>query len=199
MSCPGKKEARVSFGLDPDLPTVLVMGGSQGASGINRAMVDCAIQLGARGGLPPQFIHLTGARDEVAVRDAYQPAGVRAWVGAFHHAMQDAYSAADVAVARSGAASLTELAFFRLPSILIPYPFAAEDHQTRNAEIFSSAGAGKLIRESEADGLRLADEIAGILDRSKYQKMVEACESLNRADAAERVAGVLLHSVGLEG
>jgi UDP-N-acetylglucosamine--N-acetylmuramyl-(pentapeptide) pyrophosphoryl-undecaprenol N-acetylglucosamine transferase len=82
---------------------------------------------------------------------------------------------------------------------LIPYPFAAEDHQTRNAEIFSSAGAGKLIRESEADGLRLADEIAGILDRAQYQKMVGACENLNRADAAERVAGVLLHSVGLEG
>lgn len=199
MSYPGKKEARVSFGLNPDFPTVLVMGGSQGASGINRAMVDCAIQLGARGGLPPQFIHLTGSKDENAVREVYQKAGVRAWVGAFHHAMQDAYSAADVAVARSGAASLTELAFFKLPSILIPYPFAADDHQTRNAEIFSSAGAGFLLKESEAYGRRLADEITGILDRVVYQKMMDACEKLNRIDAAERVADVLLHSVGLGG
>jgi UDP-N-acetylglucosamine--N-acetylmuramyl-(pentapeptide) pyrophosphoryl-undecaprenol N-acetylglucosamine transferase len=199
VSHPGKKEARVSFGLNPDFPTVLVMGGSQGASGINRAMVDCAIQLGGRGGLPPQFIHLTGATDESAVREVYQKAGVRAWVGAFHHAMQDAYSAADLAVARSGAASLTELAFFKLPSILIPYPFAADDHQTRNAEIFSHAGAGVLLAEAEADGRRLADEIIKILDRGVHQKMAGACERLNRTDAAERVAEVLLQSVGVGG
>ncbi len=199
MSYPAKKEARVSFGLDPDFPTVLVMGGSQGASGINRAMVDCAIQLGSRGGLPVQFIHLTGSKDENAVREVYQKAGVRAWVGAFHHAMQDAYSAADIAVARSGAASLTEIAFFKLPSILIPYPFAADDHQTRNAEIFSNAGAGLLLKESEADGGRLADEITEILSRPAHQKMADACEKLNRIDAAERVAEVLLHSVGLGG
>ncbi len=199
LSHPGKKEARVAFGLDPDLPTVLVMGGSQGASGINRAMVDCAIQLCERGGLKPQFIHLTGSRDETAVREVYQTAGVRAWVSAFHHAMQDAYSAADVAVSRSGAASLTELAFFKLPSILIPYPFAAEDHQTRNAEIFSEAGAGKLIKEAEVNGLRLAEEIAKILERAQHQKMSVACESLNRIDAAYKVADVLLRSVGLQG
>jgi UDP-N-acetylglucosamine--N-acetylmuramyl-(pentapeptide) pyrophosphoryl-undecaprenol N-acetylglucosamine transferase len=113
--------------------------------------------------------------------------------------MQDAYSAADVAVARSGAASLTELAFFKLPSILIPYPFAADDHQTRNAEIFSNAGAGFLLKESEADGRRLADEITSILDRLVHQKMANACEKLNRIDAAECVAEVLLHSVGLGG
>jgi UDP-N-acetylglucosamine--N-acetylmuramyl-(pentapeptide) pyrophosphoryl-undecaprenol N-acetylglucosamine transferase len=113
--------------------------------------------------------------------------------------MQDAYSAADVAVSRSGAASLTELAFFKLPSILIPYPFAAEDHQTRNAEIFSEAGAGKLIKESEVNGLLLAEEITKILERAQHQKMSAACESLNRIDAAHKVADVLLRSVGLQG
>jgi UDP-N-acetylglucosamine--N-acetylmuramyl-(pentapeptide) pyrophosphoryl-undecaprenol N-acetylglucosamine transferase len=82
---------------------------------------------------------------------------------------------------------------------LIPYPFAAEDHQTRNAEIFSEAGAGKLIKESEVSGLRLADEIAGILERAQHQKMSVACENLNRVDAAQKVAGVLLSSVGLQG
>ena len=82
---------------------------------------------------------------------------------------------------------------------MIPYPFAADDHQTRNAEIFSNAGAGLLLKESEADGGRLADQITEILARPTHQKMADACEKLNRIDAAERVAEVLLHSVGLGG
>jgi UDP-N-acetylglucosamine--N-acetylmuramyl-(pentapeptide) pyrophosphoryl-undecaprenol N-acetylglucosamine transferase len=109
--------------------------------------------------------------------------------------MQDAYSAATLAVVRSGAASLTELAFFQLPSILIPYPFAAEDHQTRNARVFERVGAGVLLPESGADAQTLAAAIRSVLAPQRHALMRAACGSLYVPDAAERVAGVLLESV----
>jgi UDP-N-acetylglucosamine--N-acetylmuramyl-(pentapeptide) pyrophosphoryl-undecaprenol N-acetylglucosamine transferase len=187
---PPKEEALRKFGLSPERKTVLVMGGSQGAAGVNLAVMEAAAHLASEGF---QFLHITGAADEKTVSGFYQKAGIPAWTAAFHHAMQDAYSAADIAVARSGAASLTELSFFGLPSILIPYPFAAEDHQTCNAKIFSDAGAALLVQEREATGPFLAAEIRRILvDAQALSKMTAACRSLYRSDAAERVARVLL-------
>src|SRR5688500_6600898 len=114
------------------------MGGSEGASGLNRRTIGAAPGLRGRS---CQVVRLTGKTDEAEVRAAYQAAGVPAYVAAFHHAMQHAYSAADLAIARSGAASLTELSHFGIPAVLIPYPFAADDHQTANAAIFDRARA----------------------------------------------------------
>src|SRR5438045_6794110 len=111
-----RKAAREKRGLSADIPTLLVMGGSQGASGINQAMIKSLPSLdGAR----LQLIHLTGTRDEKLVADNYRRAKLPAFVAAFHHRMEELYSAADFAVARSGAASLAELAAFALPAILI--------------------------------------------------------------------------------
>jgi UDP-N-acetylglucosamine--N-acetylmuramyl-(pentapeptide) pyrophosphoryl-undecaprenol N-acetylglucosamine transferase len=158
------------------------------------AVMEAAAQVGP-GRL--QFIHLTGQADEKTVRSFYQKTGITAWIGAFHHAMEEAYAAADLAVARSGAASLTELAFFGLPSILIPYPFAADDHQTFNARVFTGAGAGVLVPEREASAARLAGEIMGILgDKGRLQKMAHSCDELSTRDAAERVARILSEAVG---
>ena len=112
-----RKIARQRLGLREDLLTLLVMGGSQGASGINQAMIK---SLPALQGAPFQVIHLAGARDERLVADNYQREKIPAHVAAFHHAMEEVYSAADFAIARSGAASLAELAAFSLPAILIP-------------------------------------------------------------------------------
>ena len=196
-SHPDRGEAIRKFGLSEGLPTVLVMGGSQGATGINLAMMEAAARIGPG---RVQFIHLTGGADEAAVRSFYQKAGISAWTGAFHHAMQDAYCAADLSVARSGAASLTELAFFGVPAILIPYPYAAEDHQTFNAEVFVNAGAGVLLPEAEATSNRLAEEVVRILSAPGCKsQMSEACKKLTDGDAAERVAQVLLAAVGEKG
>ncbi len=192
-----KREAVQKFGLQPDRLTVLVMGGSQGASGINMAVMEVAAQLGPE---RFQFIHLTGQVDESAVRGFYQKAGIAAWVGAFHHAMQDAYCASDLSIARSGAASLTELSYFGLPSILVPYPYAAEDHQTFNARVFSEAGAAVLLPEREASASRLASEITRILEGPGVRdRMSAACLALSSRDAAERVAQVLTDAVGKGG
>ena len=153
--------ARQRLGLRADLPTLLVMGGSQGASGINQAIIK---SLPFLHGVPLQVIHLSGARDERLVADNYGREKIPAYISAFHHRMEEVYSAADLLVARAGAASLAEFAAFSLPSILIPFPYAADDHQTRNAEIYARAQAAILVKESEISGELLARKIRELIE-----------------------------------
>ena len=127
------------------------------------------------------------------VREKYSQAGVPAFVAPFWHKMETAYSAADFCIARSGAASLTELAHFALPSVLIPYPFAAEDHQTLNAQIFARAGAAVLLAQGAIVGDALAKQLVRFLDEPAYfSEMSAKCAALAPKDAAERVADVVL-------
>jgi UDP-N-acetylglucosamine--N-acetylmuramyl-(pentapeptide) pyrophosphoryl-undecaprenol N-acetylglucosamine transferase len=191
LSAPSKEDAIRSFGLEVGRATVLIMGGSQGASGINRVLRDAIRFLAGRRGDSPQLIHITGAADEETVRRAYESMGVRAWVGAFHHAMEKAYAAADIAVARSGAASLTELAHFGIPSVLVPYPHAAEDHQTWNAGVFVEAGAAELVREGDAEPERFVRVLESVLEPARRAKMAAAARALSCPGAAERVADLV--------
>ncbi|MEA3211431.1 MAG: UDP-N-acetylglucosamine--N-acetylmuramyl-(pentapeptide) pyrophosphoryl-undecaprenol [Chthoniobacter sp.] len=185
-----KTRALAPFGLVPGRPTLLVMGGSQGAHGINQALINALPQLA---GTPLQIIHLTGRQDEQLMRDSYAKAGMTAAVAAFHHRMEEAYSAADFAITRSGAASLTELSHFALPGILIPYPYAAEDHQTLNAKIFERAGAATLLKERETTGETLASKLRWFLDDpARLSDMSSRCASLAPKQAAERVAEVVI-------
>jgi UDP-N-acetylglucosamine--N-acetylmuramyl-(pentapeptide) pyrophosphoryl-undecaprenol N-acetylglucosamine transferase len=180
-----RRAARQRLGLQEDVFTLLVMGGSQGASGINQAMIK---SLPALHGLPLQVIHLSGTRDEKLVADNYQREGIPAYVAAFHHAMEEVYSAADFAVARSGAASLAELSAFALPAILIPFPYAADDHQTRNAEIFAAADAGIILKESDLAGDLLARHIREFAtDPERLGRMSENSSSLAPKNAAALV------------
>ena len=156
-----RQVARHRLGLRTDLPTLLVMGGSQGASGINQAVIK---SLPFLHGVPLQVIHLSGARDERLVADNYGREKIPAYISAFHHRMEEVYSAADLLVARAGAASLAEFAAFSLPSILIPFPYAADDHQTRNAEIYARAQAAILVKESEISGELLARKIRELIE-----------------------------------
>ena len=185
-----KVKALAAFNLTPGKPTLLVMGGSQGAHGINQALINALPQLAGR---PLQIIHLTGKQDETLMRESYAKAGLPAFVAAFSHQMQEAYSAADFSIARSGAASLTELSQFALPGILIPYPFAAEDHQTFNAKIFERAGAATLLPERETTGENLAKKLLWFLDDPVRLAAASASAAkLAPRNAAERVADVLL-------
>ncbi len=178
--------ARQKLGLQAHLPTMLVMGGSQGASGINRAMIKT---LPVLRNAALQIIHLSGARDERLVADNYRREQIPAYVAAFHHHMEEVYSAADFAVARSGAASLAELAFFGLPTILIPFPYAADDHQTRNAEIFARAGAAFVVKESDVTPELLSQKIFAMAGQpEQLRRMSEKSLGLAPRDAADRVA-----------
>ena len=184
-----RQSARQKLGLQSDTTTMLVMGGSQGASGINQAMIK---SLPLLRDAVLQVVHLTGARDERIVADSYRRERIAAHVAAFHHHMEEVYSAADFAVARSGAASLAEIASFELPSILIPFPYAADDHQTRNAEIFARAGAAFVLKESELTPELLTQKIREMIAHpEQLRKMAERSSKLAPRDAAIRVASTM--------
>src|SRR3954451_15543484 len=181
-----RNEARRKLGLRDDLPTALVMGGSQGASGINQAVIKALPFLHDT---PVQMIHLTGKREERLMADNYQREKIPAYVAAFHHRMEEVYSAADFVIARSGAASLSEFAAFGLPGILIPFPYAADDHQTRNAEIYAHADAAILLKQSDLSGESLAHTIRELMENpQRLQQMMANCTRLAPNNAAGRVA-----------
>jgi UDP-N-acetylglucosamine--N-acetylmuramyl-(pentapeptide) pyrophosphoryl-undecaprenol N-acetylglucosamine transferase len=181
-----REEALAAFGLSPDRKTLLVMGGSQGAHGINEAAIKAMPLLKD---IPFQVIHLTGPNDEQVAAANYRREEVPAHVAAFCHQMELAYSAADLALSRSGAASLSELSYFGIPSLLIPYPAAAENHQALNAAIFAREGAAVVVEQGQVSVETFAREIGALLrDAVRLEKMSLAARSLAPENAAECVA-----------
>ncbi len=181
-----REEALAAFGLSPERKTLLVMGGSQGAHGINEAAIKALPMLKE---LPLQVIHLTGPNDEQVAAANYRREEIPAHVAAFCHQMEMAYSAADLALSRSGAASLSELSHFGIPSLLIPYPFAAENHQVLNAAIFTREGAAVVVEQGQVSVDIFAREIGALLrDATRLEKMSRSARALAPADAAGCVA-----------
>lgn len=184
-----RTQAAAFFGLEPQRRTLLVMGGSQGARGINDAV---AAEMPALAALGLQLIHLTGREDEPAVRQAAERAGIRAFVAPFSARLDLAYALADLSVARSGASSLAELSYFGIPSILVPYPLAADDHQTANARAYSEKGAALLLPQRDLEPGRLSAVIAGLLeDAHRLQVMSAEMRALGSGEAAEKIAALI--------
>ncbi len=190
MTKPVTEDAHAFFKLDKTRKTLLIMGGSQGARGINRAVGTSLRDLFENG---IQILHITGPNDYQEVRDAYSKfADMPHTVVAFCHRMELAYTVADLALARSGASTLTELAWFGVPSLLVPYPFAAEDHQTRNAEIFSKTGAAKLMPENTLNATTLVEAVLKVFkDKKTANAMQTAARKLAVRDAALRIAKIV--------
>ena len=184
--------ALASFGFNAadEASTVLVMGGSQGARGVNHAVAR-ALPRWKSSGLSLRFIHQTGPEDESFVREAYAKEGLPAFVCAFHPAMQNAYTAADLAIARAGAATLTELSHFGVPSILVPFPSAAADHQTLNAQVFVRAGAAWMLRESGIDEYLPETVILLLQQPEKRAALRNAARQLAPGDPAALVADTI--------
>jgi len=180
-----RERALETFGLQEDRKTLLVMGGSQGAHGINEAVIKALPMIKE---LPLQVIHLAGMQDEQLVVANYRREGVPAYVSGFCHQMENAYSVADFAIARSGAASVSELSHFGIPSLLIPFPQAADNHQALNAEIFEKAGAAAVLKQADTTAETLAEKVRWFLaEPARLGKMSEACLRLAPRDAARRV------------
>lgn len=188
-----REEALAGFKLDPARRTLLVMGGSQGASGLNQLLFKAA-PLMKEAGL--QIIHLTGERDDRLAAANYLREEIPYYVSPFHQQMCEAYSAADLVVSRAGAASLSELASFELPSLLIPYPFAAENHQEMNAQIFVDAGASELFIESATQPDVLARRVVALLgDPDALAKMAGAARKFSPREAAGKVADAVEEAI----
>ncbi len=183
-----RSEAAEALGLASDRSTILVLGGSQGAQALNRLLREAAPAL-AQASKPVQILHLSGPAEREACLSAYRAQRIPARVESFSHRMDLFYSLADVAVARSGAATLSEVAFYGLPTILVPFPFAADDHQRINAKAFVAAGAGLAYDQAALSGETLAKALVEILsDEGKRQAMGAAAAGLARSDAARAVA-----------
>jgi UDP-N-acetylglucosamine--N-acetylmuramyl-(pentapeptide) pyrophosphoryl-undecaprenol N-acetylglucosamine transferase len=169
-------------------PGLLVFGGSQGAHRLNQAM------LAAAGLLGPllrdvAITHQTGTADRTEVAAGYAALGLAARVEAFIDDMAAAYTGADLVLARAGAMSCAEITAVGLPAILVPYPFAADDHQRRNAEALVAGGAAEMILDRALDGPRLAGALRGLLaDASRRERLAAAARALGRPEAAARVA-----------
>jgi len=193
-----KADARTVLGLADDLPVLLIMGGSQGAEAINRAVLGSLPYLAKL--LPKiQFIHLTGNRNSDPIRLAYDTLGLRAVVRPFLTEMEYALGAADLVISRAGASSLAEFSSMELPAILVPYPSAVDDHQRLNARTFVEMGAARCFHQKQLTPSLLTQQLKDLLGRPvKLKKMGEAMKQWKSDCATEEVVKRIYEVCGWE-
>jgi UDP-N-acetylglucosamine--N-acetylmuramyl-(pentapeptide) pyrophosphoryl-undecaprenol N-acetylglucosamine transferase len=175
------------YRLHPDRKTVLILGGSQGAHSLNQAFIDMLPHF--RNDRDVQFVIQTGKQDYNLVLNSVRDSAVRVVVKSFLHQIEEIYGVTSLVLARAGAMTVSEISACGLPSILVPYPYAADDHQTANARALSDKGAAVLLRDQDLTGERMAQEIRKLLaDTGRLREMGRFAYSLSRPDAARRIA-----------
>ncbi|MBI5230656.1 MAG: undecaprenyldiphospho-muramoylpentapeptide beta-N-acetylglucosaminyltransferase [Coriobacteriales bacterium] len=185
-----RRAGREELGLPADAPVLLVFGGSRGARHINTAVVGLRHRLLEVPGL--HIVHVAGRNEAQSVRKMLDAAGGgdgRWHVHEYLEHMGDALAAADLIVARAGATSIAEITCLGRPALLVPYPYATDDHQTTNAKALAEHGAAMLVTDSELDTPRFGDSLLALLgDEGQRANMAAASSALARPDAGERVA-----------
>ncbi len=185
------RSARERLGLAPEAFTVLIFGGSQGAHRLNQATVGALPDL-VRDAAGLQFVHATGNKDLAEVRRGYEASGLRARVEPFIDDMALAYQAADFAICRAGAGTIFELAAVGKPALLVPFPYAANDHQRLNAEAVVQVGAGWILLDQYCDGPRVAASVRAAREKpDQLAEMGRRVRTLARPDAADRIVDLL--------
>jgi UDP-N-acetylglucosamine--N-acetylmuramyl-(pentapeptide) pyrophosphoryl-undecaprenol N-acetylglucosamine transferase len=183
-------EARQAFGLDPARPTILVFGGSLGAKAINEAMLEAAPALSDQG---YNIIWQTGKSaniGELSVKIGRQNVKISEYI----FEMDKAYTAADLVVSRAGASTLAELSQIGKPAILVPYPFAADNHQEHNARAYEEQGAATVLRDQELKQKLLPEIMRLMRDASTRDRMATAMKQRENKRAARTVAEWLLNA-----
>ncbi|MDD3115298.1 MAG: undecaprenyldiphospho-muramoylpentapeptide beta-N-acetylglucosaminyltransferase [Anaerovibrio sp.] len=194
---PRSDAAYRAFDLEPGRKTILVSGGSRGARTINRAMVDVLKHYAGRQDV--QLLHATGQGEYEDICRRIRAAGIdlskagNLQVRPYLYNMPQAMSIADLAVFRAGATGLAELTAKGIPAILVPYPYAAENHQEFNARAVARAGAARVILNKDLTGQALIENIDSMLsDESILAAMSEASRALGRPQAAETIAELII-------
>jgi len=179
-----------------DEPRLFIFGGSQGAVAVNELVVGAAAILRDRG-LALDILHQTGERGLDETVAGYRAAGIEADCRAFIKGMAEEYRRADLVIARAGATTVAELTCVGVPAILIPYPFAADNHQEINAKELADSGAARLLAQAGLTAETLADSIAEVLgDPQALSRMGSAMKALGRPRAAADIADWCEHQAG---
>ena len=179
-----RDQALGRFGLEPGLPTLAVVGGSQGADALNRGVVEALNGAASR----LQIIHVTGKAQVDGVREAYARKGARAVVLDFVSDMDSLYSAADLIVSRAGAMAIAELAAFGTPAVLVPIGRSSGDHQRENARAVAKAGGAILLEERDGLPGRLTPILEKLVDRDPvFEEMRRKLAPLAKPDAAAAI------------
>ncbi len=181
------------YGARSGVLNVLVVGGSLGAQALNECLPQALFCMPQE--IEPKVIHQTGKKNFEDVQELYRSAGIEAEVKPFLDDMAHYYGWADVVICRAGALTVAELAAAGVASILIPFPFAVDDHQTSNAKFLSDKGAAILLPQTELTARRLA-AVLQELTRDKALIMAQAARSLAQPAAAQRVAQVCKELAG---
>lgn len=189
-----RSRGRASLGLDPGATALLVFGGSRGARHLNDAMVGLARRLMSVPAL--QVLHVAGRIEAASVAERIDAVlegdSARYRVVDYIDAMGDAIAAADVIVARAGATSIAEITAIGRAAILVPYPYATDDHQTLNAKAVEQAGGALVVEDSVLDGESFSRPLVALLeDAGRREEMASASATLGRRDAARRVAAII--------
>jgi UDP-N-acetylglucosamine--N-acetylmuramyl-(pentapeptide) pyrophosphoryl-undecaprenol N-acetylglucosamine transferase len=172
--------------------TVLITGGSQGSRTLNEA-ARASWPMFRQSGLPVRFIHQTGTAMHGELAREFAASGLSGEVVPFIGDMPGAFAQADLIVCRSGAGAVSELAAAGKPSILVPFPFAADDHQTKNAEVLERAGAAILSSDKTWTAAKLFETVTALQAApQRLRAMGEAARALARPDSARRAAEILL-------
>ncbi len=189
---PLKKEAVQGLGLSRDRFTVFVFGGSQGARRINLCMLEALPYLSPEKERL-QVIHQTGESDYAWVSAAYEKQEISVNVSPFIHDMPGAYAAADLIICRAGATTLAEITTVGKPALLIPYPYAADNHQQKNAKVLADEDAAQIMSDDELSGEKLAQVILDLMaNRERLIRMSNKSKALGLPDAASRIVEHIL-------
>ena len=186
-----RKEALDYYGFTEELPVVLVVGGSLGTRTFNNMMRSWVMTLG--GEAPVQVIWQTGRYYEAEMQDFLKQYPTKnVWQGAFIDRMDYAYAIADVVISRSGACTVSELCLAGKPTLFIPSPNVAEDHQTKNAMALVERDAARMVKDSEAVDCGVSTALRMVADKAELQRLSKNIERLAIADSADRVADEIL-------
>lgn len=186
---------RVALGLDPSKPVIFVTGGSQGATSLNDLILT-SLPLLAKRAPHWQWLHLTGPNDLERARQAYVAAGLKATVHRFLAEMDLALGASTAVVSRAGASSLAEIAAMRVPSLLVPFPHAADNHQFHNAQAFAGTGAARLLEQREASPEQVVGLLLHLAENAAARERIQAAlGQWHSPRAADQIAEAILQAV----